>query len=148
MNMWLKLDEIEAQFAELEEQLSLPEIYQDPKKYSQTAKAHAALADIVHTYRVYKQVLAEQEEHQELILDSDPEIRELAKTELEAAQKRFRTLKANSRACSYPKTLWTINRLSWRLGLEPEEKRLLSLPGICCACIPGMPKQWAGKLNY
>ena len=103
MDMRLKLDEIETQFVELEEQLSLPEIYQDQKKYSQTAKAHAALADIVHTYREYKQVLAEQEEHQELTQDPDPEIRELARSELEAAQQRVLELEDQLQRLLIPK---------------------------------------------
>ncbi|MFP4429173.1 MAG: peptide chain release factor 1 [Desulfovermiculus sp.] len=90
--MQSKLDEIETQFAELEEQLSQPEIYQDQKRYSELAKAHAALADTVQAYRDYKKVLAEQAEHQELINDPDPEIRELAKAELETVNSRLNEL--------------------------------------------------------
>lgn len=92
MSMQSKLDEIETQFAELEEQLSQPEIYQDQKRYSELAKAHAALADTVQAYRDYKKVLAEQAEHQELINDPDPEIRELAKAELETVNSRLNEL--------------------------------------------------------
>ncbi|MFO7875686.1 MAG: PCRF domain-containing protein, partial [Desulfovermiculus sp.] len=62
MNLQAKLEEIEAQYAELEEQLSMPEIYQDQKRYSELAKAHAALEEIVRTYREYQSVCAEEDE--------------------------------------------------------------------------------------
>ncbi len=88
MNMQAKLEEIEAQFAELEEQLSMPEIYQDQKRYSELAKAHATLEEIVRTYREYKSVCAEEDEHQELAQDLDADIRELAQDELESVHKR------------------------------------------------------------
>ncbi|MFO7877735.1 MAG: peptide chain release factor 1 [Desulfovermiculus sp.] len=101
--MQSKLDEIETQFAELEEQLSLPEIYQDQKRYSEVAKAHAALADTVQTYREYKKVLAEQAEHQELVNDPDPEIRELAKAELETVNTRLQELEGTLQRLLMPK---------------------------------------------
>ncbi len=103
MSMQSKLDEIETQFAELEEQLSLPEIYQDQKRYSEVAKAHAALADTVQTYREYKKVLAEQAEHQELVNDPDPEIRELAKAELETVNTRLQELEGTLQRLLMPK---------------------------------------------
>lgn len=103
MSMQSKLDEIETQFAELEEQLSLPEIYQDQKRYSEVAKAHSALADTVQTYREYKKLLAEQSEHQELVNDPDPEIRELAKTELESVNKRIHELEETLQRLLVPK---------------------------------------------
>lgn len=88
MNLQAKLEEIEAQYAELEEQLSMPEIYQDQKRYSELAKAHAALEEIVRTYREYQSVCAEEDEHQELAQDTDADIRELAQAELESVHKR------------------------------------------------------------
>lgn len=103
MSMQSKLDEIETQFAELEEQLSLPEIYQDQKRYSELAKAHAALAETVQAYRAYKQVLAVQAEHQELVNDPDPEIRELAKAELETVNSRLHELEDTLQRLLMPK---------------------------------------------
>jgi peptide chain release factor 1 len=103
MNMQAKLDELEAQFAELEEQLSMPEIYQDQKRYSEVAKAHAGLSEIVQTYQEYKRVLHEQEEHQELAEDSDPDIRELAKAELENVNTRLEELERTLKQLLVPK---------------------------------------------
>jgi peptide chain release factor 1 len=103
MNMQAKLDELESQFAELEEQLSMPEIYQDQKRYSEVAKAHSGLAEIVHTYQEYKRVLEEQEEHQELADDSDPEIRELARAELEKVNNRLEELESTLKRLLVPK---------------------------------------------
>ncbi|WP_027370636.1 peptide chain release factor 1 [Desulfovermiculus halophilus] len=101
--MQAKLDELESQFAELEEQLSMPEIYQDQKRYSEVAKAHSGLAEIVHTYQEYKRVLEEQEEHQELADDSDPEIRELARAELEKVNNRLEELESTLKRLLVPK---------------------------------------------
>jgi peptide chain release factor 1 len=103
MNMQAKLEELEAQFAELEEQLSKPEIYQDQKRYSEVAKAHAGLAEVVHTYQEYKEILAEQREHQELMRDPDPEIRDLAKAELDTVNNRQQEVQTRLEKLLVPK---------------------------------------------
>lgn len=78
-----KLEELESEYLKLEDRLSKAELYQDQDKYSRLAKAHADLSDIVADYRRYKQVLQEIEENKELIQDGDPDIRALAKSELD-----------------------------------------------------------------
>lgn len=103
MNLQAKLEEIEAQFAELEEQLSMPEIYQDQKRYSELAKAHAGLEEIVRTYREYKSVCAEEDEHKELARDPDAEIRELAQSEFESVHKRRLELEETLQELMAPK---------------------------------------------
>ncbi len=103
MNMLAKFEELEAQFAELEERLSMPEIYQDQKRYSEVAKAHAGLEDIVHTYREYKAILDEQREHQELLEDSDSEIRDLAKAELDTLNVRLEEIETRLAQLLVPK---------------------------------------------
>ena len=64
--MLAKLESIEQKFIELEQQLSLPDIFSDQEKYKKISKAHSELAEIVTTFRQYKKVLAEIDENKEL----------------------------------------------------------------------------------
>ena len=98
-----KLEEIEARYAELEEQLSMPEIYQDQQRYSELAKAHAALSEVVSTFQDYKQALQERDEHEELAQDSDPDIRDLAKAEFEEVRARIQDLESHLHQLLVPK---------------------------------------------
>lgn len=91
MNIISKLDEIEQSYIELEKKLSSPDAFSDKDKYKELAKSHAELEEIVRTYRDYKAALEELAENKELVKDSDPEIRELAKSEIESLEeKKFR----------------------------------------------------------
>ena len=97
MGMIEKLESLERSFEELEDQLGSPELYQDQYKYQELAKAHADLADIVHTYREYKAAQAALQDNQELLKDSDEEIRELAKAEIEELRERLERLEGELR---------------------------------------------------
>jgi peptide chain release factor 1 len=85
-HIFSKLDELEQEFEEIELQLSSPEIYQDQKKYSEVAKSHANLLELIDAYREYKRIFQEIQENKELLKDSDPSIKELAQSEIEQLQ--------------------------------------------------------------
>jgi peptide chain release factor 1 len=101
--MLAKLESIEQKFIELEQQLSSPDIFNDQEKYKKISKAHSELTEIVTTFRQYKKVLAEIEENKELLKDSDPEIRDLAATELDELKESKKTLEDRLKILLIPK---------------------------------------------
>ncbi len=81
--MFDKLQGVEERCVQLEALLSDPEVLQDRNAYQKYAREHADLAEIVAAYRIYKKLDREFDEGLELMRDSDPEIKDLAKEELE-----------------------------------------------------------------
>ena len=78
-----KLNGVEEHYNQLESLLSDPEIVKDQVQYQKYVREHADLSKIVSIYRVYKQILMEIEEGQELLSDGDPEIQDLAREEID-----------------------------------------------------------------
>ena len=83
-----KLDAVEKRFEELTALLADPEIVGDRKKYTQLAREHAELSEIVETYREYKKVLQDIADNKELLEDSDEELARLAREELKELEAR------------------------------------------------------------
>ncbi len=80
--MFEKLEEVEARYRELDALLCTPEVIGNREKFQSLSKEHADLTELVETYRQYRQALTRTEENKELL--SDPELRDLARQELEA----------------------------------------------------------------
>ncbi|MFO7839216.1 MAG: peptide chain release factor 1 [Desulfosalsimonadaceae bacterium] len=83
-----QLESIEQRYNELERLLSDPGIVQDRELYPQYVREHSDLGKIVSVYRDYKQTLSELEQSRELLADTDPEIKELAKSEVDSLSAR------------------------------------------------------------
>ncbi len=81
--MFVKLDELEQKYRQVESDLSDPQVYSDQEKYIKLSKSHSDLAPIVNAYRAFRQIEAEIAENRELLRDRDPDIRELAQAELD-----------------------------------------------------------------
>ena len=82
--MFDKLIGVEERFIDVEKHLSDPKIVQDRDAYQKYVREHAELNKIVTAYRQYKQTLQNLEESQELLKDTDPEIKDLARDEIAA----------------------------------------------------------------
>jgi peptide chain release factor 1 len=80
--MFEKLKGVEARFSEIEKRLSDPKIVKDQQVYQDLIREHADLNKIVVVYREFKKILQGIEEGTELLQDSDPEIKNLARDEL------------------------------------------------------------------
>jgi len=80
--MFDKLLGVEERFIDVEKQLSDPKIVQDRDAYQKYVREHAELNKIVTAYRRYKQTLQNLEESQELLKDTDSEIKDLARDEI------------------------------------------------------------------
>ena len=89
--MFDKLTGVENRFLEVEKLLSDPKIVQDREAYQKYSREHADLNKIVSVFRKYKQTITELNDSMELLRDGDPDIKAMARAEVEAL-----TLKKNS----------------------------------------------------
>ncbi|BCV23045.1 peptide chain release factor 1 [Moorella sp. Hama-1] len=79
-----KLEQIEAKYEELGRLMSDPEVISNPDQLQKHARAHAALEDIVTTFRQFRQVHNELEEDKAMLAEEkDPEFEEFLKSEIE-----------------------------------------------------------------
>ena len=99
-----KLDQIEARYDALTEELSSPEIMSDPQAYAKAAKQHRGLGEIVEKYRSLKSMKEELAGARELLdAADDEEMRELARVEIEALEARLVQAEEDLRILLLPK---------------------------------------------
>ena len=96
-----KLKEIERKYSILEERLQQPEVYADPAQFRTLSKEQKDLAPLVDAYRSYRQALADREEALSLL--SDPDLKDLAREELERAEADAARLEEELRILLLPK---------------------------------------------
>ncbi len=82
--MFQKLQGVEDRFIKLEQLLSDPAVMSDKTLYQKYIKEHGEIAGLVDTYRQYKKILEDLENSRELLQDSDPDIKAMAKDDIEA----------------------------------------------------------------
>ena len=78
-----KLEHIYNTFRLLEEKLSDPEIVSDMKRFTKINKEYKSLHEIVDAYHEYKGLLESIDSAKEMSKDEDPEMKEMAKMELD-----------------------------------------------------------------
>lgn len=101
--MFANLEEVVDRFYEVESHLSDPAVISDQKRYRELTKEHADLSGIVAVYGKYKQVCTDIEDNRELLQDSDPEMKELAKAELSILEAERTELESELRLLLLPK---------------------------------------------
>lgn len=101
--MFEKLRGVEERFIKLESLLSDPKVLQDRAAYQKYAREHADISEIVDRFRQFKQVDSEMDDSLELLKDADPEIKSLAKEEVERLNEKKQQLEAELKALLIPK---------------------------------------------
>jgi peptide chain release factor 1 len=101
--MFQKLKEVEDRYQQLENLLADPKILGNPQEVQKLAREHAELAKLMEAYRTYQKVEKEIQASQELLSESDEEIRDLAKAELHSLRERQRTLEEQMNLLLLPK---------------------------------------------
>lgn len=101
--MFQKLKEVERRYQQLENLLAEPKILSNPKEMQKLAREHAELAKLVETYRAYQNVEREIQASQDLLSESDEEIRDLAKAELHSLRERQTALEEEMKLLLLPK---------------------------------------------
>jgi peptide chain release factor 1 len=77
-----KLDEVEIRFEGLTSDLGNPEIISDQRRYQAIARERSSLESLIRRWRAYKAIAKDIAEHEALLDEKDPELRELARAEL------------------------------------------------------------------
>jgi peptide chain release factor 1 len=101
--MFEKLIGVEARYLEIEKDLSDPEIVNDRQAYQKLVREHAELNKIVSVFKEYQKVLEGIEDSTELLQDSDSEIKELAREELNELNQSKDRLEDDLRKLLLPK---------------------------------------------
>ena len=82
-----KLKDLDLRYEDLESQLGDPRVYGDAEKLRQVNRELKELLPVVETYRAYQAADSRRREAEELL--HDPEMKEMAREELSAAEKRI-----------------------------------------------------------
>jgi len=101
-DMFQKLDEVENRYEELEKLLTDPKVLGNPKEMQKLARERAGISKLVETYRAYKKVEEEIKESHNLLTESDEEMRELAKAELQSLKERQAALEEEIKTLLLP----------------------------------------------
>ena len=88
--MFRKLEVVEERYRKLEQLLSDPAVLSNRAEYQKCIREHGEIGAIVGVYRQYKEVLEELEESRELLNDDDPDIKGMAKEEIESLSSKKR----------------------------------------------------------
>ncbi len=88
-----KLKEAEARYIAMEAEMANPEIFSSPERYASLMKDYKGLTPVIETYRKYRRAEAENEDAKLLLEEtSDPEMKELAASELKETARRMELL--------------------------------------------------------
>jgi peptide chain release factor 1 len=98
-----KIEELERRSMEIESLLSDLAVMSNQGEFRKLSKEHAELAPLVEVYRQHRKLLAEIRDNQFLLAESDPEIREMAGTELKELEERKSALEGEIRLLLLPK---------------------------------------------
>jgi len=96
-----KLDAIDLKFIEMESRLSQGDL--NPDELRLLIKERGQIEELVTVYREYKQVRADKEAAVEMLGEADPELRQMAKEELEVAEKSMGLLEQKLKFLTLPK---------------------------------------------
>jgi len=101
--MFAKVKEIEERYNELEVNLGNPEVVRDQKAYQTYAKEHSMLTPIITAFRKHQSLQDEILDNQSLLDDPDPDIRQLAKEELDNLSSSLSKIEQNLKILLIPK---------------------------------------------
>lgn len=102
--MLQKLEEIKNRFEEVGQLISQPDLVRDQKKFSQLSKEYRGLEKIVTRYNAYLRVLDNQKQAREVLeKEKDPEMRDLAKAELDDLEPQAEELLSTLKDMLVPK---------------------------------------------
>lgn len=99
--MFQKLEDVEKKYIDLTKKISAPEVISRQNEWKVMMKEHSELEPIVEKYREYKKVEKNLEEAKEMI--NDPELKELAETEMLEAKEKLPKIEEELKILLIPK---------------------------------------------
>ena len=126
-----KLDGLVARFEEISTLITDPAVIADQKRYVKLTKEYKELDDLMKARKEYMQLLGNIEEARNILAnESDADMREMAKEEMDSSQERL-----------------PVMRFSKSVAVQ-EATKPLSLPATFSVCMPSIAKPKAGKWKY
>jgi peptide chain release factor 1 len=102
--MKFNLDNLVAEFENLEQELSNPEIFKDQKKVKEVARRKKSIEEAVNLYREYKTINETLDENKQMLAEEkDEEMRELLKMEIKEAEEKIPELEEKLKMALLPK---------------------------------------------
>lgn len=102
--MYDKLDEVVERYERLNEKLADPSIYDRQDEFRQISEERSSLEEVVECYKRYKQLRSDLEGSKEILKnEKDPEMREMAKEELEEIEAQIPQLEDQLKILLLPK---------------------------------------------
>ncbi len=98
-----KLDEVEARYNEIMQQLGDEAIVNDFARFSEINKQRNEAEPVVETYRVYQKSAKELADNEELVASGDPDFAEMAQAEIEPLKAKLDQLERELRGLLVPK---------------------------------------------
>ena len=99
--MFQKLEDVEKKYIDLTEKISDPEVISRQNEWKVMMKEHSELEPIVEKYREYRKVEKNLEEAKEMM--NDPELKELAETEMLEAKEKLPKIEEELKILLIPK---------------------------------------------
>jgi peptide chain release factor 1 len=103
--MHQELENIEEKYRQLTESLSDPALVSDPQKIRKISKQRAELEPVVKKFKMYKKVLKDIKDSEEILSDSsaEPDLKELAEVELKELEEKREILRGEIQILLLPK---------------------------------------------
>src|SRR6185312_776325 len=98
-----KLDQLEARYADLTAQMADPAVISDGDAYRKVAKTHSDLTDVVNKYRDYRTTEDALNQAKAMLEDSDPDMRDMARLEIEGVEPRLAQIEQDLKILLLPK---------------------------------------------
>lgn len=98
-----KLEAIQDRYYYLEEQLADPEVIADMKRYKKIGKEYKDLKPIIDAFTTYKDILGNIETAQEMLKETDAEMKEMAQMELDELVPQRESLEEDIKQLLIPK---------------------------------------------
>ena len=141
-----KLDGLVARFEEISTLITDPAVIADQKRYVKLTKEYKDLDDLMKARKEYIQLLGNIEEAKNILSnESDADMREMAKEEMDNSQERLPALEEEIKLMPIRKTARTPSSKS---VVVQEETKPQSLPATFSVCMPSSVKPKAGKWKY
>ncbi|MFM6998575.1 MAG: peptide chain release factor 1, partial [Bacteroidota bacterium] len=104
MNLVEKLQAIWVRHQDVHDQLMTPELAADPARFIRLNREYKELDELVQARTRYLQAIANRDEAQQLLdVEKDPEMREMAQEEFDAARQRISSLETEIKELLIPK---------------------------------------------
>src|SRR5580658_10603502 len=98
-----KLDKLEIRFEEMTAQMADPAVISDGDQYRKVSKARSDLEEIVSKYRQFKQADGELGQANAMLEDSDPDMRDMARLEVDRLVPEIQQIEEDLRFLMLPK---------------------------------------------